>query len=122
MVGRWLGHIPKGNWTHENIADTVEIKFEHWVGWTFHYFIGAFYALLYFVWAHLTQSQPTVISTWFFGLITILSPWLIMQPGLGLGIAAHRAKKPGLVRTQNFILHSLFGLALYFGWTITSKF
>ncbi|MFL0803343.1 MAG: DUF2938 domain-containing protein [Agarilytica sp.] len=117
IVGRWLGHIPEGKLTHGSIRSTREIPYEHAIGWVFHYFIGVLYTFIYVAVVQLClNGAPSLISAWVFGLITILSPWFIMQPCLGMGIAASKAPEPNMVRLQNFAIHSIFGLALYYGW------
>lgn len=117
MVGRWLGHIPNGQLTHSAINSSPEVQHENILGWAFHYLIGAVYALFYFAFvAFALGGKPTLLSAWIFGLITILSPWFIMHPSLGLGICASKAPKPNMVRLQNFFIHSIFGVSLYYGW------
>lgn len=75
------------------------------------------YTVLYVVFVMLAEAgQPSLLSAWAFGLVTILSPWFIMQPGLGMGICASKAPKPNMVRLQNLAIHSIFGIALYCGW------
>jgi len=123
MVGRWIGHIPSGKFAHHPISSSPVIKNELWVGWIFHYAVGVIYALLYVAYVFAMQDgAPTLASALVFGLITILSPWLLMQPALGLGICASKAPKPNLVRLQNLIIHSIFGIALYYGWMATNIF
>ena len=117
MVGRWLGHFSSGKFTHNPIGASPPIKYEYLLGWAFHYFIGIVYALFYVLLVVLLiGGKPSALSAWTFGLVTILSPWLIMQPSLGLGLCASKAPKPNMVRIQNFAIHSIFGLALYYGW------
>ena len=117
MVGRWLGHIANGKFTHQSIANAIVIKHENMLGWLFHYFIGVLYACFYVAMVLSgVESASSLLAAWFFGLITILSPWLIMQPALGVGICAIKAPKPNRVRLQNFAIHSIFGCALFYGW------
>jgi len=121
MVGRWLGHIPNGTFFHHSIGNASEIKYENSLGWAFHYVIGIIYATLYIamvVWVF--EGYDSLLTAWIFGLVTILSPWFILQPALGLGICAVRAPKPNMVRFQNFAIHSIFGIALYYGWRFIS--
>ncbi len=116
MVGRWLGHIPSGTFIHDPIGDSPEVRYENGLGWAFHYLIGIVYAAFYVVmvvWGF--EGKASLMTAWLFGLITILSPWFILQPALGLGICAIRAPKPNMVRLQNFVIHSIFGVALYYG-------
>jgi hypothetical protein len=123
MVGRWLGHMPSGRLIHNPISSSPSIKNELLMGWFFHYFIGVIYAALYaaFVFTALSNT-PTLASSLVFGLVTILSPWFLMQPSLGLGICAVKAPRPNSVRLQNLIIHSIFGIALYYGWVSTNFF
>jgi len=117
MVGRWLGHIPGGQFAHSPIGEASEIQHENALGWAFHYFIGIVYALVYVIFVRFfLDGQPSLVSAWTFGLVTILSPWLIMQPALGMGFCATGAPQPNRVRLQNFAIHSIFGVALYYGW------
>jgi len=117
LVGRWIGHIPKGVFFHRPVSSSPEIGNEKAIGWLFHYFIGIVYAAFYFyVVTFLENGEPTIFIAWIFGLVTILSPWFIMQPALGLGICAVKAPSPNMVRLQNFAIHSIFGIALYYGW------
>ena len=117
MVGRWLGHIPKGKLVHSPISNAEQLPYENITGWAFHYLIGIAYALIYFLLVVGILNLPlSLLSAWLFGVSTILSPWLIMQPCLGMGFCANRAPWPTGVRLQNFALHSIFGIALYLGF------
>jgi hypothetical protein len=115
MVGRWIGHMREGQFAHQAIGDSPPIVHESILGWVFHYVIGCVYAALYLAYVNIAQSgQPTLASAVLFGWLTILSPWLLMQPALGLGVCASKAPRPALVRSQNLIIHTIFGLALYY--------
>ncbi len=117
MVGRWLGHIPSGRLAHSSISSSPEIHHENTLGWVFHYFIGIVYAVLYIlIILFVLGGEPSLLSAWVFGLATIFSPWFIMQPSLGMGFCASKAQKPNMVRLQNIAVHSIFGVALYYGW------
>lgn len=119
MVGRWIGHMPGGRFTHVSINSSPSIRHELAIGWAFHYVVGCIYAALYLMYVDAAQmGRPTLGSAVSFGLVTVLSPWLLMQPGLGLGICAARAPRPNLVRLQNLIIHTIFGLALYYSYQI----
>jgi hypothetical protein len=47
------------------------------------------------------------------GLATILAPWLVMQPGMGAGIAGSRTPSPGRTRLRNLGTHTVYGVGLY---------
>ena len=47
------------------------------------------------------------------------APFLIMQPGMGAGIAASRTPRPAAARMQSLVTHGVFGLGLYVaGWIV----
>lgn len=115
MVGRWVAHIPSGKFVHHPISSSPARKYEFIIGWAFHYVIGVIYASIYFALVVAAASNsPTLLTAWFFGLVTTLSPWFIMQPALGMGVCAVKVPKPNLVRIQNIIIHSIFGISLYY--------
>ena len=119
MVGRWIGHMRDGQFTHRSIGSSPPIVHESILGWVFHYVVGCIYAALYLTYSNIVNmGQPTLVSAVLFGLVTILSPWLLMQPALGLGICASKAPMPTLVRMQNLMIHTIFGLALYYSYRL----
>lgn len=123
MVGRWIGHMRDGQFTHISIGSSPPIVRESMLGWLFHYLVGCIYAALYLMYVSTAQmGQPTLVSAVLFGLVTILSPWLLMQPALGLGMGASKAPRPNLVRLQNLIIHTVFGLMLYYSYQVSNAF
>jgi hypothetical protein len=119
MVGRWIGHMRDGQFTHISIASSPPIVHEAILGWVFHYVVGCIYAALYLTYTNIVHmGRPTLVSAVMFGLVTTLSPWLLMQPALGLGLFASKAPRPTLVRMQNLIIHTIFGLALYYSYRV----
>ncbi len=40
LLGRWIGHLPRGKWTHASIAKTTPVRGEALTGWCAHYSIG----------------------------------------------------------------------------------
>lgn len=65
--------------------------------------------LAYMQWA----QRPTLGPALLVGIGSVAAPFLLMQPGMGLGIAARRAPRPGAARLQSLITHGIFGLGLY---------
>ncbi|MCZ3133241.1 DUF2938 domain-containing protein, partial [Acinetobacter baumannii] len=47
------------------------------------------------------------------GLASVVFPFLLMQPGMGAGIAARRTPRPGVARLRSLVTHAVFGLGLY---------
>jgi hypothetical protein len=51
------------------------------------------------------------------GLGSVAAPFLLMQPGMGAGIAASRTPRPTAARLRSLVTHGIFGLGLYAtGW------
>jgi hypothetical protein len=48
-----------------------------------------------------------------YGIGTVVFPFFIMQPSLGLGIAASRTPNPTQARLKSLLTHSVFGVGLY---------
>lgn len=114
LVGRWLGHMPAGRFRHQAIARATPVYAERLLGWLAHYAIGiAFAALLVAVGGQSWLQQPEPGLALAVGLATVLAPFLLMQPGMGAGIAASRTAKPGAARLHSLLTHGVFGLGLY---------
>jgi pimeloyl-ACP methyl ester carboxylesterase len=119
LVGRWVGHIPRGVFVHHPIGESAAIPGERLIGWIAHYLTGIVYGLMYlgiirFLWS----SDPTLTSALIFGLVTLVVPWFILQPGMGNGVFASKAPRPGVVRLVNLSIHVVFGVSLYAGWLL----
>jgi hypothetical protein len=94
-----LRHMPAGTLRHANIIAAQQKSFECAVGWITHYTIGVAFALVFVV---LTSgdwlARPTLLPALLYGTGTVVFPFFIMQPSLGLGIAASRTpnqRRPG---------------------------
>ncbi|WP_212758079.1 DUF2938 domain-containing protein [Usitatibacter palustris] len=114
MVGRWFGHMGRGRFQHDRIAASPAVPGERVIGWTAHYVIGiAFAAVLLAVCGIDWISHPTIAPALALGIATVAAPFLLMQPGMGAGIAASRTPRPAAARVQSLVTHSVFGLGLY---------
>jgi len=114
MVGRWIGHIPRGQLVHINIAEARPITGERIIGWTAHYVIGVIFAgLLISIWGLSWTVSPTPFPAVAFGLATIAAPFFILQPGMGAGVAASKTPAPNVARFRSLSAHMSFGIGLY---------
>jgi hypothetical protein len=120
LVGRWIGHMPRGRFRHASIAAAEPIGHERAIGWTTHYLIGiAFAALLPAVWSGGWFRAPSLGPALLVGIVTVAAPFLLMQPGMGAGIAASRMPRPGTARLHSLVTHAIFGLGLFVAaWAI----
>ena len=114
LVGRWLAHMTRGRFRHDAIARAPAVRGERALGWAAHYGTGiAFAALLPALFGPAWLREPTPGPALFVGVGTVAAPFLLMQPGMGAGVAARRTKHPGAARLQSLVTHTVFGLALY---------
>lgn len=114
LVGRWLGHLPRGRWRHETIGAASPVKGEGAIGWGAHYAIGiAFAAALLAIWGPGWAREPSIGPALVAGLSTLFAPFLILQPALGAGVAASRAPRPNMARAKSVITHLSFGIGLF---------
>lgn len=116
LVGRWIAHMARGCFRHASIAAAPAVRAERLIGWTAHYLIGiAFASVLIGVWGLAWVRQPTIGPALIVGIGTVAAPFLLMQPGMGAGIAASRTPRPAAARMQSLITHAVFGIGLYAG-------
>lgn len=114
LVGRWLGHMARGRFRHASIAKSPAIRGERLVGWTAHYLTGiAFAAVLVGVWGLAWIERPAIGPALIVGIGTVAAPFLLMQPGMGAGLAARRTPRPAAARLQSLVTHAIFGFGLY---------
>ena len=114
LVGRWLAHMARGRFRHERIAASPPVAGERLLGWTAHYLIGiGFAAVLLVVWGSKWAHQPTPGPALIVGIGSVAAPFLIMQPGMGAGIAARLTPDPTAARIQSLVTHTVFGFGLY---------
>ncbi|MGV3664720.1 MAG: DUF2938 domain-containing protein [Leptospira bouyouniensis] len=114
LLGRWVGHCFRGKFFHERIIDTERIPGELILGWFSHYMIGIFFAsLLPIFWGDVWLENPSLKEPLVLGFMTILAPWFLMQPAMGIGIAASKTPKPYQVRIRNIAIHTVYGFGLY---------
>ncbi len=114
LVGRWLGHMPRGVFYHPNITQLKPIPAELIIGWVSHYLIGVGFAIAFIAymganWLH----APTLLPALIFGVTTLVFPFFIMQPSFGLGIAAANTPKPNIARSRSLMAHLSFGFGVY---------
>lgn len=121
LVGRWLGYVARGRFRHDPIAASPALRGERVIGWTAHYLIGIFFAtLLLAIWGVDWARRPTIGPALIVGLGSVAAPFLLMQPGMGAGIAASRTPNPAAARLRSLITHASFALGLYVAGWVTS--
>ena len=114
MVGRWVGHFKDGQFVHDKISQASPVHNERVLGWFVHYAIGiVFAALLLTIFGLDWARRPTVVPALIFGIVTVAAPFIILQPGMGSGIAASKMPNPMTARLRSVTAHTVFGIGLY---------
>lgn len=114
LLGRWIGHFPRGRFVHARIADSERVRGECFLGWSAHYGIGiTFAAVLLAVTGATWTRNPTLLPALVVGIGTIVAPFFLLQPGMGAGIAASKTPRPNLARVRSLATHTIYGVGLY---------
>lgn len=114
LLGRVIGHLPRGRFIHEDIARTPAIRGEAVIGWCAHYAIGiGFAALLLLAFGLEWARSPTLAPALVTGMVTVLAPWFLLQPALGAGIASSKTARPLFNAFKSLVTHTVFGIGLF---------
>jgi len=115
FLGRWLRYMPEGTFRHASITAALPKSHECIVGWAAHYTTGILFSVV-FVMAFASAdwlARPTLPPALLYGIVTVVFPFFILQPALGLGVASSRTAKPGQARLKSVGTHAIFGLGMY---------
>jgi len=122
LLGRWLRHMPAGTFRHANIAAAPRMPGECAVGWIAHYSIGVVFALAFVAIASADWlTRPTPLPALIYGIGTVVFPFFVLQPSLGLGVASSRTPNPRLARLKSLATHTVFGIGLYVSALVLSS-
>ncbi|HEX4987030.1 MAG TPA: DUF2938 domain-containing protein [Burkholderiales bacterium] len=114
LVGRWVAHLANGRFRHDRITASPAARGERLIGWVTHFGVGiGFAAILLGICGLAWVRNPTIAPALLVGVATVAAPFLIMQPGMGAGIAASRTPRPSAARLQSLVTHAVFGIGLY---------
>lgn len=114
LLGRWIGHLRRGRWSHESVAQASPVRGERLIGWTAHYSIGiAFASVLLATFGLAWARSPSFLPAMFIGGVTVLAPWLVLQPAMGAGIASSRTPRPVFNALKSLVTHAVYGVGLY---------
>ncbi|MGK9234963.1 DUF2938 domain-containing protein [Inquilinus limosus] len=107
---------------HDGIGKAAPVAGERALGWIVHYGTGIVFAALLLAICGLGWARdPTLPPALAFGLVTVAAPFLLMQPGLGIGIAASKTPNPTAARLRSLMTHAVFGIGLYLAALVTAR-
>ncbi len=114
LLGRWLSHMPYGTFRHRSIASAEQQPMECAIGWLAHYSIGMTLAVAFVVvFSGDWLARPTFVPVVTYGIVTVVFPFFVLQPALGLGVASSRTPHPTQARLKSLMTHTVFGIGLY---------
>lgn len=114
FLGRWVGHIFRGQWFHRSMATAQPVQGELALGWLSHYISGILFAFLFIaIKGTFWLQQPGFLAALCMGMVTVVAPLLIMQPAMGAGIASRKTATPLKNSLKSLLNHSVFGIGLY---------
>lgn len=122
FVGRWVGHVCRGQWAHTSIGQAPAIQGERALGWTMHYVTGIVFAVLLawtqgLEWLH----APTLLPALVVGIATVAVPLLVIQPAMGAGVASSKTPTPLKNCLRSTATHAVFGLGLYLSAVVIAQ-
>ena len=114
FIGRWMGHLFRGQFAHAAIAKAAPVRGELAWGWLTHYAAGvAFATVLVGIQGGDWVRSPTLLPALAVGVCTVAAPLLVMQPAMGSGFAASRTPTPLKNCLRSLANHTVFGFGLY---------
>lgn len=122
LIGRWVGHLARGRFTHAAISKARPISHELCLGWLTHYAVGIAYAgLLVAVqgiqWARTPELLPALAT----GVATVVVPLFLMQPAMGYGYAASNTPAPLLNCMRSLANHVIFGAGVFIAAVVLKR-
>lgn len=122
LIGRWVGHMPAGQFAHASIARAEAVRYELGLGWATHYAVGVLYAALLVALQGVDWlEQPTYLPALAMGVATVAMPWCVMQPAMGSGFAAMNTPTPLKNCIRSLTNHAVFGTGLYLAAAVLSR-
>lgn len=112
-VGRWVLHMFRGVFRHEDIDTAPPFKFEIRVSLIAHYLIGIGLAGLYLLLEGLIWTTPdSILPPLLFGIATTILPWFWLFPSFGYGFLASKREHRIDYLVTSTVNHLVFGVGL----------
>jgi hypothetical protein len=114
FVGRWIGHLARGQWMHAAITKAPPLSGERALGWVTHYAVGvAFAAAIVGICGIDWARHPSLLPAICIGIATVALPLFVMQPAMGAGFASSKTPTPARNCLKSLATHAVFGAGLY---------
>lgn len=114
LLGRLTVRLSRGALGSPAIAAAEAQRGECGLGWVAHYGIGASLALAFDQWVVPGWAgAPTLVPALLYGVATVVLPFFVLQPALGLGVASSATRRPAQARLKSLATHAVYGIGLY---------
>ena len=114
IVGRWIVNMKTGKFINHNLTNSPNIYGELAIGWIVHYLIGIFYGfILLFICGIEWCNSPTILPAMIIAWVSLAAPFLIMMPGMGIGIAGCNTPNQMITIVKSIAAHSMFGDGMF---------
>lgn len=117
ITGRWFLMVLSGQPYVRDVGAAPALPTELIAGHAAYYTISVVFAAVYLLGLKLIGRRPTLWNGLVFGWATMVFPFLIQMPLMGMGAFASATAMPGLIIGRTLVHHSSFGLGLGLaGW------
>ena len=104
------------------VVKGTRLSVELLLGWLTHYAVGiAFAGLLVAAAGAGWMAAPSLLPALALGVGTVVFPLLVMQPAMGLGVAASRTPSPLKNCLRSVVNHAVFGLGLFLAASVIAR-
>lgn len=123
LIGRWVAHMARGQFSHESIIRAEPAGNELAIGWITHYAVGILFAAALVTLQGVGWVQhPTFMPAFLTGVATVAMPLFVMQPAMGSGFAASKTPTPLKNCARSIANHAVFGVGMYLAAIAIARF
>jgi hypothetical protein len=122
VSGRWFLMVLSGQPYVPNIGAAPTLPNELLAGHIAYYTISILFAAVYLLaLSQIFKRKPSVRNGLLFGWITMIFPFFVQMPAMGMGILASNTATPVLIMLRTVVHHSSFGIGLALGALLADR-
>ena len=115
ITGRWFLMVLQGQPYVPDMATAPSLPNELIAGHAAYYTISLIFAAAYVIGLRVAGRRPSLLNGLVFGWATLVFPFLVQMPLMGMGVLASATSMQGLIIGRTLVHHSSFGLGLALG-------
>ena len=121
ITGRWFLMVLQGQPDVPDVAGAPMQPYEMLAGHAAYYTISVVFAGFYLLLLRSARREATLWNGLVFGWVTMVFPFFVQMPLMGMGMLASDTATPGLIIGRTLVHHSCFGLGLAIGAMLTGS-